>query len=173
MSGTEASPNYGYPDDDFIQIASYALNVNLAPVFEFWGVPASAPLVSDLATLPPADAFKERLKFYLTLVPTDRDDYVKSVTRLRSTTGSVGRWDYYLANYDAVYSQIMGDKVERILSSITVKPVWPSQYSGVATDNGALGLAFNNIGEYNAADATIYTCVRILAERPSRVSKRH
>ena len=116
-------PNYGYPDDDFIQIASYALNVNLAPVFEFWGVPASAPLVSDLATLPPADAFKERLKFYLTLVPTDRDDYVKSVTRLRSTTGSVGRWDYYLANYDAVYSQIMSEKVERILSSLTVPSV--------------------------------------------------
>ena len=158
-----SAPNYGYPDDDFIQIASYALNVNLAPVFEFWGVPASAPLVSELATLPPAEVFKERLKFYLTLVPTDRDDYVKSVNRLRSTTGSVGRWDYYLANYDAVYSQIMGDKVERILSSITVKPVWPSQYSGVVP-NGALGLAFNNIGEYNAADATIYTCVRILAE---------
>ena len=80
--------------------------------------------------------FKERLKFYLTLVPTDRDDYVKSVNRLRSTTGSVGRWDYYLANYDAVYSQIMGDKVERILSSITVKPVWPSQYRRCGTKMG-------------------------------------
>jgi hypothetical protein len=156
-----SAPNYGYPDDDFIQAASYALNINLAPVFEFWGVPASGHLVSELATLPPAEAFKERLKFYLTLVPADRDDYVKSVTRLRSTTGSVGRWDYYLANYDAVYSQIMSEKVERILSALTVKPVWPSSYSGVVPDN-ALELAFNNVGVYNTAESTIYTCVRIL-----------
>jgi hypothetical protein len=117
------APNYGYPDDDFIQAASYALNINLAPVFEFWGVPVTVPLASELAALPHAEAFKERLRFYLTLVPADRDDYAKIVTRLRSTTGSVGRWDYYLANYDAVYSQIMSEKVERILSSLTVPSV--------------------------------------------------
>jgi len=37
---------------------------------------------------------------------------------------------------------------------------WPSPYNGVTPDS-SLGLAFNNIGSYDAAGSTIYTCLRV------------
>ena len=117
--------------------------------------PSLSPLASELAALPHAEAFKERLRFYLTLVPADRDDYAKIVTRLRSTTGSVGRWDYYLANYDAVYSQIMSEKVERILSSLTVPSV--SISGGDRTIADTDDSAGETVGRFGSSNR--YQCV--------------
>ena len=37
---------------------------------------------------------------------------------------------------------------------------WPSPYNGVTPDS-SLGSAFNNIGFYDAAGSTIYTCLRV------------
>jgi uncharacterized protein YjbI with pentapeptide repeats len=42
----------------------------------------------------------------------------------------------------------------------TVTDEWPSPYNGVTPDS-SLGLAFNNIGIYDAAGSTIYTCLRV------------
>ena len=53
--------NYGVTDDDFIKTASEALNLNLVPVFDFWGVPASSMMRDILSGLPSATEFKERL----------------------------------------------------------------------------------------------------------------
>ena len=33
--------NYGIEDDDFVETASEAVQLNLTPVFEFWGIPVS------------------------------------------------------------------------------------------------------------------------------------
>ena len=40
---------------------------------------------------------------------------------------------------------------------------WPSSYNGVTPDS-SLGLAFNNIGVFNASDSMIYTCLRIFTD---------
>ena len=40
---------------------------------------------------------------------------------------------------------------------------WPSPYNGV-TPNASLGLAFNNIGFFRAADATLYVCLRVFTD---------
>ena len=40
---------------------------------------------------------------------------------------------------------------------------WPAPYNGV-TPNPSLGLAFNNIGFFRAADATIYVCLRVFTD---------
>jgi len=53
-------------------------------------------------------------------------------------------------------SSVIGDN-----NHAAYKPLWPSPYSGVAPDK-ALGSAFNNVGVYDTAESTIYTCVRIL-----------
>jgi hypothetical protein len=45
----------------------------------------------------------------------------------------------------------------------TVTDEWPSPYNGVTPDS-SLGLAFNNIGIYDAAGSTIYTCLRIFTD---------
>jgi hypothetical protein len=45
----------------------------------------------------------------------------------------------------------------------TVTDEWPSPYNGVTPDS-SLGLAFNNIGIYDSAGSTIYTCLRIFTD---------
>jgi len=47
--------------------------------------------------------------------------------------------------------------------SYIVTDEWPSPYNGVTPDS-SLGLAFNNIGIYDAAGSTIYTCLRIFTD---------
>jgi hypothetical protein len=47
---------------------------------------------------------------------------------------------------------------------------WPSPYNGVTPDL-SYGLAFNNVGVLNSADATIYVCLRIFTDGlPSAVN---
>jgi len=45
----------------------------------------------------------------------------------------------------------------------TVTDEWPSPYNGVTPDS-SLGLAFNNIGIYDTAGSTIYTCLRVYTD---------
>jgi Leucine-rich repeat (LRR) protein len=45
----------------------------------------------------------------------------------------------------------------------TATDEWPSPYNGVTPDS-SLGLAFNNIGIYDAAGSTIYTCLRVFTD---------
>ena len=40
---------------------------------------------------------------------------------------------------------------------------WPSPYNGVTPDS-SLGLAFNNIGIFDTAGSTIYTCLRVFTD---------
>jgi len=106
--------NYGVTDDDFIKTASEALNLNLVPVFDFWGVPASSMMRNNLSGLPSATEFKERLTTYRNLIPNNQEEYEAIINRLIATTGSRGRWENYLANYDPSVMQVMRDKIDRI-----------------------------------------------------------
>ena len=45
----------------------------------------------------------------------------------------------------------------------TVTDEWPSPYNGVTPDS-SLSLAFNNIGIYDMAGSTIYTCLRVFTD---------
>ena len=63
-----------------------------------------------------------------------------------------------------------------ITDAFTATPIyeptveWPSPYNGVTPDS-SFGLAFNNIGVFNASDAKIYVCLRIFTEGlPSSVN---
>ncbi len=51
------------------------------------------------------------------------------------------------------------------VASLANKPTeeWPSPYSGVTPDS-SFGLAFNNIGVFDASEAKIYTCLRVVTE---------
>jgi hypothetical protein len=153
--------NYGLTDDDFIKTASEALNLNLVPVFEFWGVPASASVAAELANLPAASAFKERLTIYRNLIPINQDEYVAVINKLKSTAGSGGRWDYFLANYDPAILQAMRAKVDRIQMSIMANIVPDVYISGgsrtIADTDGIAGESVSFTGTATDSDGTIAT----------------
>ena len=83
-----------------------------------------------------------------------------------SLTGPLPQW---LSDLSLTYLNIT--------SAFTASPVpyeptseWPSPYNGVTPDS-SFGLAFNNVGVFNASDAKIYVCLRIFTDgSPSSVN---
>ena len=69
---------------------------------------------NNLSGLPSATEFKERLTTYRNLIPNNQEEYEAIINRLIATTGSRGRWENYLANYDPSVMQVMRDKIDRI-----------------------------------------------------------
>ena len=55
--------------------------------------------------------------------------------------------------------------VDNIIHTYQIMSVseWPSPFNGVTPDS-SLGLAFNNIGVFNATDSTIYACLRLFTD---------
>ena len=107
--------NYGIGDDDFILTASQAINLNLVPLFEFWGVPASADTRTAAASLPKFSAFEARLQHYRSLIPKTISAFTPIRERLSATTGSIGRWNELETNYSAAMGAKMTARVNDLL----------------------------------------------------------
>ncbi len=109
--------NYGVEDDDFIESASTALQINLSPLFDFWGVPPSAGLASRLAQYPVPAEFEARLTHYLSLVPADNAAFEAVYTSLAPTNGGAveARLDFYRDAYDTGYAATIRGRIEGLL----------------------------------------------------------
>jgi len=131
--------NYGLTDDDFISTASLALNLNLAPIFEFWGVPPSAELAERLKDLTVPVEFEARLLNYRALVPRTQADFeavYATHAKLHSPSSEVmTRMDYYKNEFDAEMSEVIIDRIDGILVE---------HYGRVAVDNDLDGFDNDN-----------------------------
>ncbi len=100
--GVEGFPFNSVPDDEYIINASRAINVNLAPLFAFWGILPSAQADAALAELPVSMPIYRRLLHYRAVVPRNTADFEHYYQR---TLGNVDiyqqpRWDAVRAGYD-------------------------------------------------------------------------
>ncbi|MEO1257402.1 MAG: M60 family metallopeptidase [Bacteroidota bacterium] len=57
--------------DDYVYTASEVLNVDIRPLFHFWGIHESDTLKPYMDILPESDWIKERLYYYYSIIPTD------------------------------------------------------------------------------------------------------
>jgi hypothetical protein len=105
-------------DEDLIVLGSQALNKNLAPLFEFWGVPADPATKKIVEVLPPATEFIERLELYRSVIPRSESTQRSQIERLVETSGNAERWFYYLENYDPAVADFMEAKIDRLISEI-------------------------------------------------------
>ncbi|MFK7865430.1 MAG: M60 family peptidase N-terminal accessory domain-containing protein [Pseudohongiellaceae bacterium] len=105
--------NYGITDDDFISTASAALNLNLAPVFKFWGVPPTAELNAQLKSYPVPEQFATRLTHYRSIAPKTKADFAAVSTKL-SPVGIPERWNYFNENFDDAMSKTILDRIDTI-----------------------------------------------------------
>lgn len=69
-------------DDDYIRTMSRANNINLAPLFEFWGILPSDALVQELADLAPPTRFLRQLEHYRALVPKTPEAFLYFYERM-------------------------------------------------------------------------------------------
>ena len=111
--------NYGLDDDDFIETASAALNMNLAPIFDFWGVPPSPALAERLTQYPLPQKFRARLEHYRSIAPRTAADFeavYETHAKLHSPQSEVMiRMDWYREQFDAEMSNTIVARIDRIL----------------------------------------------------------
>ena len=105
-------------DEDLIVLGSQALNKNLAPLFEFWGVPADPATKRIVEALPPATEFIERLELYKSAIPANESAQRSEIERLIESSGNSERWFYYLENYDPAVADFMEEKIDRLIGEI-------------------------------------------------------
>jgi len=105
-------------DEDLIVLGSQALNKNLAPLFEFWGVPADPATKRIVEALPPATEFIERLELYKSAIPANESAQRSEIERLIESSGNSERWFYYLDNYDPAVADFMHEKIDRLIGEI-------------------------------------------------------
>ena len=111
--------NYGLDDDDFIETASAALNMNLAPIFDFWGVPPSPALAERLTQYPLPQKFRARLEHYRSIAPRTAADFeavYETHAKLHSPQSEVMiRMDWYREQFDAEMSNTIVARIDGIL----------------------------------------------------------
>ncbi|MAB66104.1 MAG: hypothetical protein CL662_04630 [Bacteroidetes bacterium] len=104
--------------DGFIRAASLGMNVNMAPLFHFWGEHPSSELINELSSLPKSDAIKERFQFYKSIIPQSKAEYEPWHNKLKPIKhhAHAGRFEHALANYDTEnYAGAMEAQIDLIL----------------------------------------------------------
>jgi Leucine-rich repeat (LRR) protein len=76
---------------------------------------------------------------------------------------SIAFFDYYKAFTTSPANVDNAEPSQSAPNSNKPTEEWPSPYSGVTPDS-SFGLAFNNIGVFDASEAKIYTCIRVVTE---------
>jgi len=89
-------------DDELILAASNAKNVNMAPLFHFWGRQPSEELANQLKNLPESKEIYCRLEYYKSMAPTDLSSFQTWYDANYVSVGGVQqvRYDYAINNFD-------------------------------------------------------------------------
>ena len=112
--------DYEISDDEFVYRASHEVGINLAPIFEFWGLVLDQNIINGLKVLPPPIEFIERLNFYKNNIPNNEKEYNVMLDTLRSGVGNhqYVRIDYWKNNYSQSILDKMHDRIDKIIKDI-------------------------------------------------------
>jgi len=118
-------PNSDFPfvhiRERWVEEASEALNIDLGPYFDFWGIKASPELRESLrGRFPQSQEVYDALQHFLSLVPENQSEFVPWYDQLYPKVGDVQqpRWDDYKASFDADFSSEVKTQLEGILSDM-------------------------------------------------------
>ena len=107
-------------DDELILAASNANNVNMAPLFHFWGRQPSEELANQLKNLPESKEIYCRLQYYKSMAPTDLSSFQTWYDANYVSVGGVQqvRYDYAINNFDKDnYGSAIQDQIDLIINS--------------------------------------------------------
>ena len=107
-------------DDELILAASNAKNVNMAPLFHFWGRQPSEELANQLKNLPESKEIYCRLEYYKSMAPTDLSSFQTWYNANYVSVGGVQqvRYDYAINNFDKDnYGSAIQDQIDLIINS--------------------------------------------------------
>ena len=97
----ENTGNY-IKDDELILAASHSNEVNMIPLFHFWGLQPSQSTIEELKVYPKSDKIYCHLKEYKKLIPLNTESFKPWYNSNYNPVGDVQqpRYDYALNNYD-------------------------------------------------------------------------
>ena len=72
---SENEPYANFSKDDLLRAASVSNNINMAPLFHFWGHAPSAELSAELAALPSSNEILNQLIEYYNIIPQDQSAF--------------------------------------------------------------------------------------------------
>ena len=107
-------------DDELILAASNANNVNMAPLFHFWGRQPSEELANQLKNLPESKEIYCRLEYYKSMAPTDLSSFQTWYDANYVSVGGVQqvRDDYAINNFDKDnYGSAIQNQIDLIINS--------------------------------------------------------
>ena len=107
-------------DDELILAASNANNVNMAPLFHFWGRQPSEELANQLKNLPESKEIYCRLEYYKSMAPTDLSSFQTWYNANYVSVGGVQqvRYDYAINNFDKDnYGSAIQHQIDLIINS--------------------------------------------------------
>jgi len=107
-------------DDELILAASNANNVNMAPLFHFWGRQPSEELANQLKNLPESKEIYCRLEYYKSMAPTDLSSFQTWYDANYVSVGGVQqvRYDYAINNFDKDnYGSAIQNQIDLIINS--------------------------------------------------------
>jgi len=112
--------DYEISDDEFVYRSSFAVGVNLAPIFDFWGIPVDPNIKNGLGVLPSPVEFLDRLNLYKNAIPKNEGEYQARLKDLRSGVGQdqFFRIDYWIENYSAGTLEKMHERIDKIALEI-------------------------------------------------------
>ena len=137
---------YDIGDDDYIRAASEKLQVNMAPLFEFWGILPSEELVEKLSELPHDRRILNRIEHYRSFIPRNHEEFISVYNNITATIEEFPhkvRYDNMLTTYDERVADSVLRQVDRILCKY--------YYSG----EGPCFRPFTTTWQFNKSDTLI------------------
>jgi sugar lactone lactonase YvrE len=152
-----------HQDDIYISAASEKMNINIAPLFVFWGVIASDNLVSELETRPTDDKIKGRLLHYRSIVPLDNAAFqaVYDAMTPKLESNHDVRYDNMLNNYNEAVADSIVARIDVILCKYYNANCIAANNNGTPTV--AFALSTNTIEENSATDVTLTATLDVLS----------
>lgn len=106
--------------DQFIRNASYALDVNMAPLFHFWGLIPSEELIEELSSLPQSQVIQDRISHYIDVAPKNNAELNSFYEEKIAIASNALKPENYLPLLDSYnesnYQQIV-DQIENVLNT--------------------------------------------------------
>jgi len=106
--------------DELILAASNSNQVNMAPLFHFWGLHPSNSIMSQLNSLPNSCQIYNRILHYKSITPDNTEEFKTWYDLNYEPVGGVQqvRYDYALSNYDSDnYSQKINEQIDFIIET--------------------------------------------------------
>jgi hypothetical protein len=102
--------------DEYIQAASDAIGVNMAPLLHFWGIKPSEQLISDLSSYPKSQEIKDLIIYYReNVAPKNIDDYMVFHDQFPTDDYQYPRYLQYINEFDAEFAQAIDNQFQYLL----------------------------------------------------------